>query len=64
MPIVEITLIEGRSDEAKTRLHAKVAEAIHDAIGAPPDSIRIMLREIPAKHFSVAGVAKTPKPSP
>ena len=30
MPIVEITLIEGRSDEAKERLHAKVFKAIHE----------------------------------
>lgn len=63
MPIVEITLIEGRSDEAKERLHAKVAEAIHEAIDAPRESIRIIIREVPGNHFSVGGVAKNKSPA-
>jgi 4-oxalocrotonate tautomerase len=58
MPIVEITLMEGRSDEAKERLHAKVAQAVHEAIDAPKEAIRVILREVPGSHFSVGGVAK------
>lgn len=61
MPIVEITLIEGRSDEAKERLHAKVADAVHEAIDAPKDAIRIIIHEVPPLHFSVAGVTKAKK---
>ncbi len=63
MPIVEITLIEGRTDEAKEKLHKKVAEAVSDSIGAPLESIRIILREVPGAHFSAGGVAKS-KPKP
>ena len=62
MPIVEITLIEGRSREAKTRLMKKVTEAVVEAIDAKPESIRVILREIPGEHFAIAGVAKG-KPS-
>ncbi len=58
MPIVEITMIEGRSAEAKRRLIAKVTDSIIEAIDAPRDSIRIILREIPALHFGVAGKTK------
>jgi 4-oxalocrotonate tautomerase len=58
MPVVEITLIEGRSDEAKQHLHAKVAQAVHEAIDVPKEAIRIILREVPASHFSVGGVTK------
>ena len=35
MPIVEITMIEGRSAEAKRRLIAKVTDSIVEAIDAP-----------------------------
>jgi 4-oxalocrotonate tautomerase len=63
MPIVNITLIEGRTDDDKERLHAKVAEAIHEAIDAPKDSIRIIISEAPATHFSVGGVAKVKRAS-
>ena len=58
MPIVEITMIEGRTPEAKRRLIAKVTDAIEESIAAPRDSIRIILREIPALHFGAAGKTK------
>jgi 4-oxalocrotonate tautomerase len=58
MPIVEITLVEGRSDAAKVRLHSKVTDAVIEAIGAPRESVRVILREIPPLHFAVGGVSK------
>ena len=59
MPILNITLIEGRSDEQKVRMYREVTEAIHRTLGAPRENVRIILNEVPAKHFAVAGVAKT-----
>ncbi len=58
MPIVEITMIEGRSAESKRRLIAKVTDAIEESIAAPRDSIRIILREVPALHFGAGGKTK------
>jgi 4-oxalocrotonate tautomerase len=66
MPIVEITLVEGRDQTAKKRLVEKVTDAIIESIAAPRDSVRIILREIPGDHFAVGGVlkgaAKAPSP--
>jgi 4-oxalocrotonate tautomerase len=64
MPIVEITLIEGRTPEAKRRLIAKVTDAIEDSIAAPRDSIRVILREIPALHFGAGGKTKEKAEAP
>lgn len=64
MPIVEITLIEGRSVEAKVRLIREVTDAIVSAIAAPPDAVRIILREVPPWHFGVAGSVKSLPPPP
>jgi 4-oxalocrotonate tautomerase len=61
MPIVNITLIEGRSDEDKERLMSKVTEAIVESIGAPIQTVRVIINEVPAKHFSVGGVSKAAK---
>ena len=63
MPIVEITLIEGRPADKKSKLIAKVTDAIVETIDAPRDSVRIILREIPASHFGVAGKAKDGPPA-
>jgi 4-oxalocrotonate tautomerase len=51
-------MLEGRSDEKKKTMMAAVTDAIEQSLDAPRDSIRIMLREVPAKHFAVAGKTK------
>ncbi len=58
MPIVEISLMEGRGATQKTALFQAVTEAIQGALGVPKESVRIILREIPRGHFAVGGVAK------
>ena len=55
MPVIDVTLAEGRSPE---RLHAMVerlTEAAVDALDAPPESVRVILREVPRTHFAVGG---------
>ena len=59
MPIVEITLIEGRSPEKKAALMKAVTEAVVATVDVKPEGVRVLLREIPAVHFAVAGIAKT-----
>lgn len=58
MPIVEITLFEGRDPQQKVALMQKVTEAIVETIGVKPEGVRVILREIPPEHFSVGGVPK------
>jgi 4-oxalocrotonate tautomerase len=59
MPIIQITLVAGRTDEQKAAMYKEVTEAVHRTLGAPRENVRIMINEIPAKHFAVAGTAKT-----
>lgn len=59
MPIVNISLIEGRDDESKARLIEKVTDAIEDSIGAPRPTIRVLLNEVPAAHWGTGGVPKS-----
>jgi 4-oxalocrotonate tautomerase len=58
MPIVEISLIEGRTKDVKAALIKAVTDAVETAVGAPRESIRVLLREYPAAHWGVAGVPK------
>ncbi|MBC7938259.1 MAG: 2-hydroxymuconate tautomerase family protein [Chitinophagaceae bacterium] len=58
MPIIQITLIAGRSDEQKAAMYKEVTEAVHRTLGTPRENVRIMINEIPPQHFAVAGVAK------
>ncbi|HEV7342057.1 4-oxalocrotonate tautomerase [Sphingopyxis sp. H038] len=55
MPIIEVTLLEGRTPEAKEALVAALTDAAVSAVGAPIESVRVILREVPAAHFAVGG---------
>jgi len=59
MPIIEVTLIEGRTQKKKSALIKELTDATEHAIGAPRQAIRVILREVPAEHFGVAGVPKS-----
>ncbi|GAC33290.1 2-hydroxymuconate tautomerase [Alteromonas sp. KS69] len=55
MPIAQINIIEGRTDEQKEALISEVTDAIVRAIGAPKPSVRIIINEMPKQHFGIAG---------
>jgi 4-oxalocrotonate tautomerase len=56
MPLVEIHLLEGRTDDQKKALLAAVSRAVQESIGAPVDSIRVWIQEFSPKEYMAAGV--------
>lgn len=61
MPLIEIHLLEGRTDEQKKALLSAVTCAVHDSIGAPLDTIRVWVQEISPRAFMSAGVLAADK---
>ena len=55
MPLIEIHLLEGRTDEQKKKLLSAVTAAVHESIGAPLPSIRVWVQEMSPKEYMVAG---------
>ena len=56
MPLVEVTLVEGRSDEQLRTLISRLTAAVVDAVGAPKENVRVVLREVPATHWAAGDV--------
>jgi len=56
MPLIEIHLLEGRTDEQKKTLLTAVTAAVHDSIGAPLESIRVWVQEFSPKEYMIGGV--------
>ncbi|HEY7926632.1 MAG: 2-hydroxymuconate tautomerase [Candidatus Dormibacteria bacterium] len=56
MPFVEVTLTEGRSPERLRTLITRLTEATAASLDAPPESIRVVIREVPATHYAAGGV--------
>ena len=57
MPLLEVTLKEGRSPEKKAELIKNLTETVVETLGSSPAAVRVLLREIPASHWGVAGKA-------
>ena len=62
MPIVEITLVEGRPADARLALMKEITDVVERTLGAPRQSIRVIIHEVPPFHFAVAGEPKGPPP--
>ena len=57
MPIANIQILEGRSAEVKKVLIRSVTDAIAQALQAKPESIRVIVQEIPSDHWGIGGVS-------
>lgn len=55
MPIAHLYILEGRDDDRKERLIAEVTDAIHRALDAPVESVRVIITEMPKAHFGIGG---------
>jgi 4-oxalocrotonate tautomerase len=52
MPLIEATLVEGRTPEQLRALIHALTEAVVTAVGAPRASVRVVLREVPKTHWA------------
>ncbi len=66
MPVIEVTLVTGRTEAQLRALIESITSAVETSIDAPRENIRVLLREVPATHFAVGGVplADTPRYQP
>ncbi|MEQ9545698.1 MAG: 2-hydroxymuconate tautomerase [Marinobacter sp.] len=55
MPIAQLYIIEGRTDEQKETLIQEVSEAMARSLDAPMERIRVMITEMPKQHFGIGG---------
>jgi 4-oxalocrotonate tautomerase len=58
MPLIQVTLLEGRSAEAKAALIRRLTDAAVEAVAAPREAVRVILQEVPLAHWGVGGVSK------
>ncbi|WP_354673443.1 2-hydroxymuconate tautomerase [Cupriavidus alkaliphilus] len=55
MPIMQVFLIEGRTEEQKARLIRALTDAAVEAVGAPVETVRVMITEVPKTQFGIGG---------
>ena len=56
MPLVEISMLAGRSSEAKEKMIQEVTDAVVRTSGAPPEAVTVIIRDVPRTDWARAGV--------
>jgi len=64
MPLIEVTLVEGRSAQQLRALISGLTRAASEAIGAPVANVRVVVREVPATHWAAGGVTIAERTNP
>jgi 4-oxalocrotonate tautomerase len=61
MPLIEIHMLEGRTDAQKKTLLAAVTRAVNESIGAPLETIRVWVQEFSQREYMAAGILAADK---
>ncbi len=59
MPLVEITLVEGRPPARIRSLISELHQAVVHTLDVPPDTVRVIVREVPPTHWAAGGITIT-----
>jgi len=54
MPLIDVSIAEGRSPEQLRALVAALHRAAEESVGAVPENTTVIIREVPATHWSKA----------
>lgn len=63
MPLVEVTMFEGRTTEQKRELVSKMTDLLVDTIGTKKDSVTVLIRDISKENWGTAGYLRSEKES-
>jgi 4-oxalocrotonate tautomerase len=55
MPLVDVTLVAGRTPEQIRDLIDRLTDAVEQSVDAPRANIRVIVREVPASHWAAGG---------
>ena len=56
MPLVQVSMLAGRTTEQKRDLIAKVSAAVSDAVDAPVENVRVVIYEVSTDNWGVGGL--------
>lgn len=56
MPLVQIQMIEGRTEDQKREVIKSVSEALVKSTGSPIEAVRVIIQEVPSTNWGKNGL--------
>ncbi|PAE26593.1 MULTISPECIES: 2-hydroxymuconate tautomerase family protein [Bacillaceae] len=58
MPIIQVHLLDGRSDSQLKELISSLTEAAVGSLEVNPNQVRVIIQPVPKTHWGVGGITK------
>ena len=55
MPVVEVKLTAGRTDQQKERIITGITDVLVQTLNVKPDQVTVLLYDIPQQHWGLRG---------
>lgn len=55
MPMLQVSILEGRTPQQKEELIARLTQTVTETLSVKPESVRILIQEMPKTHWGIAG---------
>ncbi len=55
MPLIRVEMFQGRTDDQKKAMAARVTDAFLETCGGTPESVTVIIEEKEARHWAVGG---------
>ena len=55
MPLLQVSIVEGRSPELKEQLIRDLTATVVETLALKPESVRVLIQELPKTHWGTAG---------
>lgn len=55
MPLLQVSIVEGRSPELKEQLIRDLTATVVETLAVKPESVRVLIQELPKNHWGTAG---------
>ena len=61
MPHIQVTMLNGRTEDQKRKVAQRLTEVVVEEMGTQPDAVTIAFVEVPPTNFAKAGVLNSDK---
>ncbi|WP_298610924.1 2-hydroxymuconate tautomerase family protein [uncultured Thiothrix sp.] len=58
MPLIQATILQGRTVEQKNEFFARVTQVAVETLNVKPEQVRVVINEVAPEHWCIGGLSK------